>query len=76
MSLKGKNQTKIFTKKLKDEMHQAAKLQQFERAKDIRDTLLRLGSLQTKQKMEYVEKSDEEYFGIGIQEHSATSNEF
>jgi len=69
--LKGKNKTQIFTKKLKEEMHQAAKSQQFERAKDIRDTLIRLGSLQTKQKMEYVENSDEEYFGISIQEHSA-----
>ena len=69
--LKGKNQTRIFTKKLKEEMHQAAELQQFERAKDIRDTLIRLDSLQTKQKMEYIENSDEEYFGIGIQEHSA-----
>ena len=69
--LKGKNHTRIFTKKLKEEMHQAAELQQFERAKDIRDTLIRLGSLQTKQKMEYIENSDEEYFGIGIQEHSA-----
>ena len=69
--LKGKNETQIFTKKLKEEMHQAAKLQQFERAKDIRDTLIRLGSLQTKQKMEYIENSDEEYFGISIQEHSA-----
>ena len=48
--LKGKNDTKIFTKKLEDEMHQAAESQQFERAKDIRDTLIRLGSLQTKQK--------------------------
>lgn len=74
--LKGKNQTKIFTKKLEEEMHQAAKLQQFERAKDIRDTLVRLGSLQTKQKMEYVDKSDEEYFGIGIQEQSATVMNF
>ncbi len=74
--LKGKNQTKIFTKKLEEEMHQAAKLQQFERAKDIRDTLVRLGSLQTKQKMEYVENSDEEYFGICIQEHSATVMNF
>ena len=74
--LKGKNQTKIFTKKLEEEMHQAAKLQQFERAKDIRDTLVRLGSLQTKQKMEYVENSDEEYFGIGIREHSATVMNF
>ena len=42
--LKGKNQTKIFTEKLKDEMKMAADLQQFERAKDIRDTLIRLGS--------------------------------
>ena len=69
--LKGKNQTKIFTKKLEEEMHQAAELQQFERAKDIRDTLIRLGSLQTRQKMEYVQNSDEEYFGIGIDEQSA-----
>jgi len=74
--LKGKNQTKIFTKKLKEEMHLAAELQQFERAKDIRDTLIRLGSLQTKQKMEYVKNSDEEYFGIGIQEQSATVMNF
>ena len=43
--LKGKNDTKIFTKKLEDEMYQAAESQQFERAKDIRDTLIRLGSL-------------------------------
>ncbi len=41
--LKGKNQTQIFTKKLKEEMTQAAESQQFERAKDIRDTLIRLG---------------------------------
>ncbi len=74
--LKGKNQTRVFTKKLEEEMHQAAELQQFERAKDIRDTLIRLGSLQTKQKMEYVENSDEEYFGIGIQEQSATVMNF
>ncbi|WP_316504716.1 excinuclease ABC subunit UvrC [Nitrosopumilus sp.] len=69
--LKGKNQTRIFTKKLEEEMHQAAELQQFERAKDIRDTLIRLGSLQTKQKMEYVQNSNEEYFGIGTEEQSA-----
>jgi len=74
--LKGKDQMKIFTKKLEDEMHQAADLQQFERAKDIRDTLIRLGSLQTKQKMEYVENSDEEYFGIKIKEHAAVVMNF
>jgi len=74
--LKGKNQTKIFTKKLQEEMRQAAKIQQFERAKDIRDTLIRLGSLQTRQKMEYVENSDDEYFGIGIKEQTATVMNF
>jgi len=69
--LKGKNQTTIFTTKLKEEMKQASDLRQFERAKDIRDTLIRLGSLQTKQKMEYVENSDEEYFGIGYKDQVA-----
>ncbi len=74
--LKGKNKTKIFTKKLEEEMYQASELQQFERAKDIRDTLIRLESLQSKQKMEYVKNSDEEYFGIGIQEQVATVMNF
>ena len=74
--LKGKNQTQIFTKKLKEEMAQAAESQQFERAKDIRDTLIRLGSLQTKQKMEYVENSDEEYFGIRDKDQTITVMNF
>ena len=74
--LKGKNKTETFTKKLTEEMHQAAKLQQFERAKDIRDTLIRLGSLQTKQNMEYVKNSDEEYFGIGIKQQTAAIMNF
>ena len=74
--LKGKNQTQIFTAKLKEEMSQAAASQQFERAKDIRDTLIRLGSLQTKQKMEYVENSDEEYFGIGDKDQTVTVMNF
>lgn len=74
--LKGKNQTRVFAKKLESEMLEAAQLQQFERAKEIRDTLIRLGSLQSKQKMEYVENSDEEYFGIGIKEQSAVVMNF
>jgi len=74
--LKGKNQTQIFTKKLKEEMAQAAASQQFERAKDIRDTLIRLGSLQTKQKMEYIENSDEEYFGVGYKDQTVTVMNF
>ena len=69
--LKGKNQTRIFAQKLEGEMRHAAQMQQFERAKDIRDTLIRLDSLQTRQKMEYVENSDEEYFGIALQDQSA-----
>ncbi len=74
--LRGKNQTRVFAKKLEEQMRQAAELQQFERAKEIRDTLIRLGSLQTGQKMEYVENSDEEYFGIGIQGQSAVVMNF
>ncbi len=74
--LKGKNQTQIFTEKLKEEMSQAANSQQFERAKDIRDTLIRLESLQTKQKMEYVENSDEEYFGIADKDQTVTVMNF
>jgi len=74
--LKGKNQTKIFSQKLKEEMKQAADLQQFERAKEIRDTLIRLDSLQTKQKMEYVDNSDEEYFGIGENDQTITVMNF
>ena len=74
--LKGKNQTMIFTEKLKEEMKQAADLQQFERAKEIRDTLIRLGSLQTKQKMEYIENSDEEYFGFAEKDQTITVMNF
>ncbi len=74
--LKNTNQSKIFTKKLTEEMQQAAQLQQFERAKEIRDTLVRLGSLQSKQKMEYVENSDEEYFGMGVKADSVTVMNF
>lgn len=69
--LRGKNQTKIFSKKLEEEMKRASDLRQFERAKDIRDTLMRLGGLQTKQKMEYVENSDEEFFGIEEKDQEA-----
>jgi len=74
--LKGKNQTQIFVKTLKEEMTQAAASQQFERARDIRDTLIRLNSLQTKQKMEYVEHSDEEYFGVGYKNQTVTVMNF
>lgn len=62
--LKGGDQATVFNERLKQEMYKAAELEQFERAMDIRDTLSRLGSLKTEQKIEYANSSDEEYFGI------------
>jgi len=53
-----------FTKNLEQEMSLASKSLQFERAQEIKDTLQRLGSLKTRQKMESATGSDEEYFGI------------
>jgi len=53
-----------FTKNLEQEMALASKNLHFERAQEIKDTLQRLGSLKTKQKMESATDSDEEYFGI------------
>ncbi|HET6517761.1 MAG TPA: excinuclease ABC subunit UvrC [Nitrosopumilaceae archaeon] len=70
--LKGKDQMEIFTRKLKDEMDVASKSLDYERAKEIRDTLQRLGSLKTKQKMEYIQSTDEEFFGIKIKNQIAT----
>ncbi|KAF6244088.1 excinuclease ABC subunit C [Nitrosopumilus sp. b1] len=70
--LKGKKEMQEFVSKLKQEMQEASNSLQFERAKEIRDTLHRLGSLNTNQKMEYVENApDEDYFGIMIEEHTA-----
>jgi excinuclease ABC subunit C len=62
---------KDFAEKLKQEMKKASDLLQFEQAREIRDTLQRLGNLQTRQKMEFVQNSDEEFFGIKIQNQIA-----
>jgi len=62
--LKSKQQMKEFTKKLQKQMEDASESQQFERAIEIRDTLQRLGSIDSGKKMEDAKKSDEEYFGI------------
>ena len=70
--LKGKKEMKDFAEKLNNEMHQASEYLDYERAIELRDTLKRLGSLQTKQKMEYVENApDEDYFGIKVEEQTA-----
>jgi excinuclease ABC subunit C len=61
--LKGKDMGQ-FAKRLESEMKQASASLQFERAREIKETLQRLGSLRTRQKMENVSGQDEEYFGI------------
>lgn len=70
--LKGKKQMNDFAEKLRVEMKNASESMQYERAKEIRDTLHRLESLQTKQKMEYAESApDEDYIGIKIEQQTA-----
>lgn len=68
--LKGKD-LGTFTKSLQEEMMQASDQLQFERAQEIKDTLQRLGSLKTRQKMESTTSSDEEYFGIKVSDQAA-----
>jgi excinuclease ABC subunit C len=60
-----------FSKHLESEMKDASERLHFERAAEIRDTLVRLTSLKTKQKMENVSGPNEEYFGIRILDQSA-----
>ncbi len=65
--LSGRSSVSKFMMEMQDEMSKAAELQQYEKAKDIRDTLRRLENLRIKQNMEKVShknKSDEEYIGI------------
>ncbi|MDE1726660.1 MAG: excinuclease ABC subunit UvrC [Thaumarchaeota archaeon] len=69
--LKGKRRLEDFVTKLEMEMKEASSSLQYERAKEIRETLQRLQNLQTRQKMETVRESDEEYFGIKIKDQTA-----
>ena len=64
--LKGKEELADFQKKLEIEMKAASSEQEYEKAKEIHDTLQRLQNIQTKQKMEMVRNYDEEFFGIKI----------
>lgn len=73
--LKGKD-LQAYIKTLEGEMHDASERLQFERAREIRDTLHRLGSLHTRQKMESIKEHDEEYFGIKVHEQTATVMNF
>lgn len=70
--LKGKQRLEDFVNKLDLEMKQASENRQYEKAKEIHETLQRLSNLQVKQKMESPRiGSDEEYFGIKIKDQSA-----
>ncbi len=60
-----------FTEKLESDMKQASASLQFEHAQEIKDTLQRLGSLRTRQKMENVSGANEEYFGIMTDDQTA-----
>ena len=70
--LKGKQRLEDFVSKLDVDMKQASENRQYERAKEIHETLQRLSSLQIKQNMETTRVgSDEEYFGIKIKDQTA-----
>lgn len=69
--LKGKRRLEDFVAKLEIEMKEASSNLQYERAKEIRETLQRLQNLQTRQKMETVGGADEEYFGIKTKDQTA-----
>jgi len=64
--LDGKNNIEKFISELEDKMKAASKLQQYEDAIEIRDTLHRLDNLRIKQKMERAinRNYEEEYIGI------------
>lgn len=64
--LEGKSSIEKFAKEMQGEMKRASDLGDYERAKQIRDTLYRLNNLRIKQKMEKAvnRKPDEEYIVI------------
>ena len=65
--LSGKNSVEKFTKQMEEDMKSASVLLQYEKAKEIHDTLRRLNNLRIKQNMErvsYKNASEEEYVGI------------
>lgn len=64
--LEGKSSIEKFENDMKNEMERASALQQYEKAKEIRDTLHRLSNLRVKQKMEKAinRNADEEYVGV------------
>ena len=64
--LEGKSSIDMFVEKMHVEMKRASELGDYERAKEVRDTLYRLNNLRIKQKMEKAvsRNHDEEYISI------------
>jgi excinuclease ABC subunit C len=65
--LSGKKSVEKFITQMEEDMKNASALQQYEKAKEIRDTLKRLENLRVKQNMERLSPrnaSEEEYVGI------------
>jgi excinuclease ABC subunit C len=64
--LEGKSSIDMFVENMQAEMKHASELGDYERAKEIRDTLYRLNNLRVKQKMEKAvnRNQDEEYISI------------
>lgn len=64
--LEGKSSIERFAREMQDEMKRASEAGDYERAKEIRDTLYRLNNLRVRQKMEKAvnRNPDEEYVGI------------
>jgi excinuclease ABC subunit C len=64
--LRGKETIDSFVKDMRDEMQMAADSLDYEKAKQVRDTIHRLQNLTSRQKMEKVlfQNKDEEYVGI------------
>ncbi|HEY8140901.1 MAG TPA: excinuclease ABC subunit UvrC [Nitrososphaera sp.] len=69
--LEGKSSIEKFAEEMQQEMKHASEMADYERAKDIRDTLYRLSNLRTRQKMEKAvnKNPDEEYVGI-LKDHT------
>lgn len=74
--LKSADKAAAFAERLRADMEEAAGMRQFERAREIRDTLRRLGSLQDEQKMSRTTGGDEEFFGVRIRDMTATVMNF
>lgn len=73
--LEGKSSIEKFAEEMKEEMMRASDCGDYERARDIRNTLYRLDNLSTKQKMEKVvnRNADEEYIGIAKDPNKGTA---